>query len=98
MRLVVDKYRSYAADFSCSTAREGQRILNERPISVLYIGHHLAGRGTGLDVLKWAKQKHRLPLHVMLTTNNPLHRQVLSNFLTKNGYVGDGTFFHKTVH
>ena len=98
MRLVIDKYRHYAADYSCSTAREGQRMLNEHPVSSLYIGHHLAGRGTGLDVLKWAKQKNCLPLQVMLTTKNPLHRQALSNFLTKNGYVGDGIRFHKTVH
>ena len=98
MRLVIDKNRQYSADYICTSAREGQRLLNEYPISVLYIGQHLDGRGTGLDVLKWAKLKNRLPLHVMLTTTYPDHRRLLSSFLRSSGYVGDGIFFHKTVH
>jgi len=98
MRLVIDKNRQYAADHICTSARDGQRVLNEYPISVLYIGQCLDGRGTGLDVLKWAKQKNRLPLHVMSTTTYPEHRRLLSSFLNENGYVGDGIFFHKTIH
>ncbi|GAB1264166.1 hypothetical protein NBRC116493_10140 [Aurantivibrio infirmus] len=98
MRLVIDKNQQYSADYKCTSARDGQRILNERPISMLYIGQSLEGRKTGLDVLRWAKQKNRLPLYVMITTNVSEHRKILGEFLNTNGFIGDGIFFRKTIH
>ncbi len=29
MRLVIDKNRQYSADYICTSARDGQRLLNE---------------------------------------------------------------------
>ncbi len=98
MKLVIDKFQRYNADHVCTSAQEGQRILNEYPVTVLYLGQILNGRGTALDVLKWAKQKNRLPLQVMLTSNKPEQRKLLAEYLLSTGYVGDGIFFHKTLH
>lgn len=98
MRLVIDRTARYAADLQCDNAREGQRLLNEKPVSVLYINHALNGRGTGMDVLRWAKQKDRLPLHVTITSTSHMHRQQLGYFLKANGFVGDGICFHRIAH
>lgn len=98
MRLVIDKNQQYTADYKCNSAKDGQRILNECPISMLYIGQNLEGRKTGLDVLKWAKQKNRLPMYVMITTNVSEHRRLLEAFLNSNGFVGDGLFFRKALY
>ncbi len=96
MRLVIDKHQRYIAERTCDTARVGQQILNEKPISILYLAYELSGRGTGLDVLKWAKRKNRLPPHVMITALLPNHKTQLCDFLKHSGYVGDGVFFHKS--
>ncbi len=95
MRLVVDQHHQYAAEHVCHSARDGQRILNEYPITTLFLGHTLRGRGSALDLLKWAKQKHRMPAHITLVTNHHNHRQTLGQFLRTNGYTGDGIFFHR---
>ncbi|GAB1260342.1 hypothetical protein [Aurantivibrio plasticivorans] len=95
MRLVIDTRNGYSADFLCDNARDGQRILNERAISVLYITQKLHGRGTGLDVLRWAQRRNRLPVHVVVTAKDRGHQATLTEFLTSAGYVGNGTFYHK---
>ena len=98
MRLVLDVNSPLHAEYVCHTARDGQRVLNEHPISAMYIGSQLRGRGTSLDVLKWANQRGLLPMQITLVSNNLEIRRMLGEFLTNNGYVGDGIFFHKTMH
>lgn len=95
MRLVVDLHTQYQAEHVCRTARDGQRILNEKPINTLLLGHRLLGRGTGLDVLKWARQRNRLPARVTLVANEPDQRKQMADFLKKSGYAGDGIFYQK---
>lgn len=98
MRLVIDMNDRYPAERSCADAKSGQKLLNEKPVSILYLAYRLSGRSTGLDVLIWAKRKHRLPPHIMVTETTPVYRKMLSDFLIDADYVGDGIFFHKLRH
>lgn len=95
MRLVVDLHTEYQAEHVCRSARDGQRVLNEKPITNLLVGHRLIGRNTGLDLLKWARQRNRLPRQVTLVANIPEQRRAMSDFLKDSGYAGDGIFFQK---
>ena len=95
MRLVVDLHTEYQAEHVCRSARDGQRVLNELPISNLLVGHRLIGRNTGLDLLKWARQRNRLPPRITLVANAPDHRRAMGEFLKNSGYAGDGIFFQK---
>ncbi len=95
MRLVVDLHTEYHADHVCRSARDGQRILNELPISNLLVGHRLHGRNTGLDLLKWARQRNRLGSQITLVATAPDQRREMGRFLTSSGYAGDGIFFQK---
>ena len=95
MRLVVDLHSQYQAEHICRSARDGQRALNELPISSLLVGHRLIGRGTGLDLLKWARQRNRLPARITLVANAPEQRRAMGNFLKDSGYAGDGIFYQK---
>jgi len=95
MRLVVDLHTEYQAEHVCRTARDGQRVLNELPITNLLVGHRLMGRNTGLDLLKWARQRNRLPRQITLVANAPDQRRVMGDFLKNSGYSGDGIFFQK---
>ncbi len=95
MRLVVDLHTEYQAEHVCRSARDGQRVLNELPITNLLVGHRLIGRNTGLDLLKWARQRNRLPRQITLVANAPDQRRVMGEFLKNSGYAGDGIFFQK---
>lgn len=95
MRLVVDLHTEYQAEITCRNARDGQRMLNELPITSLLVGHSLIGRNTGLDLLKWARQRNRLPQQITLVANAPDQRRAMGEFLKGSGYAGDGIFFQK---
>jgi len=83
--LVAPEYR-LDADFFCSSAGEAKRVLNEEAISRLLLVKGLPGREHGLDLLRWANHKNRLPGQVTVIDPNPMAKMELGEFLLSVGY------------
>ena len=96
MRIAVSKRGSYHADIYCSDSNTAKKVLKENRVSILAIDYYLKGRENGMNILKWAIEKHVLPQCVVITESDRNKRVLLALELTKSGYgTADGTTFMK---
>lgn len=86
MRVLIANDSRMDADVICTSARDAKKVLNEQSITTLFIAQKIDGRERGLDVLRWAEARGRLPRQITLVDPNPAVCVEMGNFLKAKGY------------
>lgn len=66
--------------------RDVKRALTQMPVSRLLVAYQLNSRETGLDLLRWAKDRGCLPDRVNIVERNVRACKVLGEFLVTSGF------------
>lgn len=71
--LLVDDVRSYMNMTAIARSyRAAIPILRDKPVTHLILDNDLGGKKDGYDLLMWARDNGKVPVHVHLVTANPV--------------------------
>lgn len=86
MRVLIASDSRIDADVICTSARHAKKVLNEQRITTLFVSQKIDGRERGLDVLRWAEARGKLPRQITLVDPSPAACVEIGNFLKAKGY------------
>lgn len=101
LHLLIDDIRSVGQDIVARTPDEGKAMLQEYPVTHLYIDHDLGLDANGNEydngykVVCWAIENGYLPPYVQIVSSNPVGRKKIEAALANEGYVRNRGYWEK---